>query len=505
MIKNIIAEVKDSEDLITELLKEEFGIEEGNSGLLFDKIVKPHIDKLKADCYILAEVPYIDKVYRDSYYHYYSSKLSCYKRDTIRLSFFSNEIKDEDFRNVNDIDRIKEHYLGFIIIRPTEPHLIGRSVLSPKGLLSNGFKICKTKFQTTANSVKFEIDGFPHSSQDTETISCAETTLWALMEYFGSKYPEYKPVLPSEIIKVLKQVSSERQIPSKGLNIQQMSFALKEFGFGTKIYSRQQYSNSFENLLSCYIESGIPVIVAMENRPVGNIGHALLCIGHENLKDKDIDNVSEINNLDANLSGIKTTKNVNFSDYDDITRSFVFIDDNRPAYQIANLNQPAIHYPSLQWHSCKFTYFIVPLYPKIYLEAYEAKSFFTRFLLQGAKPIKDNSDIIIRCFLASGRSFKDSIARNATMQGDLKELILETSMPKFVWVAELTDKTLLKSKEAKGLIIIDATEANLIFNKPLIFAAYDDSVICFDQNLGKLENYTLSLHNFCIFDNNLTD
>ena len=98
--------------------------------------------------------------------------------------------------------------------------------------------------------MKFEVKGFPHSSQDAETISCAETTLWALMEYFGNKYPEYRPVLPSDIIKTLKQVSSERQVPSKGLNIQQMSFALKEYGFGTRIYSRHQYGSSFENLLS---------------------------------------------------------------------------------------------------------------------------------------------------------------------------------------------------------------------------------------------------------------
>lgn len=504
-IKNIIAEIKYSKDLITELLKDEFNIDKVNSELLYDRIIKPHIDKIKADSYIVAELPYIDKVYRDSYYNYYSSKLNCYKRDTIRISFFEGIVNQDDFRVAENIKRIEKAYLGFIVLRPTEPSLIGRSVLSPKALLTNGFKICKTTFQTTVNSVKFEVKGFPHSSQDAETISCAETTLWALMEYFGNKYPEYRPVLPSDIIKTLKQVSSERQVPSKGLNIQQMSFALKEYGFGTRIYSRHQYGSSFENLLSCYIESGIPVIVAMENRPAGNIGHALLCIGHEDLRDGEIDKAKEIDSLDANLIAIKVRKNIRISDYDDIDKKFVFIDDNQPAYQVADLKQPAIHYSDSQWHTCQITYFIAPLYSKIYLEAYEAKSFFTRFLLQGPIPLNDNSDIVLRCFLASGRSYKDSIAKNTTMQIDLKEMILETSMPKFVWVAELTDKKLLKTKEAKGLIIIDATEANLIFNKPLILAAYDDNVICFDQNLGKLINYALSLRNFCIFENNLQD
>jgi hypothetical protein len=200
-IKNFISEISNSKDLITELLIEEFNIDKTNAELLFDKIVKPHIDKLKANCYLVAEVPYIDKVYRDSYYTYYSSKLNNYKRDTIRISFFDGEITLDDFRAEDAISRIGQLYLGFIVLRPTEPSLIGRSVIAPQALLTNGFKICKTKFNATVNSVKFEVEGFPHSSQDSETISCAETTLWALMEYFGNKYPEYKPVLPSDIIR----------------------------------------------------------------------------------------------------------------------------------------------------------------------------------------------------------------------------------------------------------------------------------------------------------------
>ena len=44
-IKNIIAEIKYSKDLITELLNVEFNIDKVNSELLYDRIIKPHIDK----------------------------------------------------------------------------------------------------------------------------------------------------------------------------------------------------------------------------------------------------------------------------------------------------------------------------------------------------------------------------------------------------------------------------------------------------------------------------
>ena len=266
-------------ELVIKVLQDEFGISEGNAQILYDNFVKNHFEKLKDSTYLLVESSYVDKVYRDSYYHYYSSKLTKYKRDCIRVSIFEGEILETDFRQIDMHDALQDKYRGFIVIRPTDPFIIGRSIISPKALKSNDFLSITTKFNTTANGIKFTVEGFPHSSQDTETMSCAETTLWALMEYFSNKYSDYKPVLPSKIIDTLNKVSVERQIPSKGLNIAQMSFALKEFGFGTRIYSRYEYFNEFESLLSCYIESGIPIIIAMDNRPAGSIGHALLAVG----------------------------------------------------------------------------------------------------------------------------------------------------------------------------------------------------------------------------------
>ena len=55
------------------------------------------IDELKEDVFFVIEYPYVDKVYRDSYYNYYASKHYSYQRDCIRVSLFSNSIKYEDF------------------------------------------------------------------------------------------------------------------------------------------------------------------------------------------------------------------------------------------------------------------------------------------------------------------------------------------------------------------------------------------------------------------------
>ena len=46
------------------------------------------------------------------------------------------------------------------------------------------------------------------------------------------------------------------------------------------------------------------------------------------------------------------------------------------------------------------------------------------------------------------------------MPQNLKALIMSKSFPKFVWITEVSDES-IPSGEAKGLIILDATEAIL--------------------------------------------
>ena len=104
-ISTYIAPITKGVELVTQLLMEEYQVNPETAKKLAENRVKPHLAKLKDTCYILAETSYVDKVYRDSYYHYYSSKLNNYKRDCIRLSLFEGEIKDGDFRQP---ERVKE-------------------------------------------------------------------------------------------------------------------------------------------------------------------------------------------------------------------------------------------------------------------------------------------------------------------------------------------------------------------------------------------------------------
>jgi hypothetical protein len=508
-IESYIVTIDDCEEHLVESIGKLLHVDKDTAIEVYTNSLYWHISQLKKTISILVEAPYVDRVYRNSYYNYFSSKFSEYPRDSVKLSFFEGEISNLDFSNGSDCIDLRDRYRGFMILRPTIKNIIGRNVISPLALINREFIICSANFHSTVNSVKFEVEGFPHSSQDSETITCAETSIWAIMEYFGNKYPDYKPVLPSKIIEVLRMVSIERQIPSRGLRIDQISYALREFGFGTRLYSKEKFGElEFKRLFSCYIESGIPLIVAVQGN---SIGHAILCIGHNKVTPDMVDNLTESmteSKTESMTDKVKIApEDIDYYDNDDIEKKFVFIDDNMPVCQQLLYKCPTGGYSSRKdcdpdWGNCKITHFIAPLYPKIYLEAYEAKKFCRQFIFENFNN-SNGKEIYLRFFLTSGRSFKNVINFNNTFDADNKQLLLETPLPKFIWVGEITNKQLIKNREANGIIVLDATEADTSELKPLLFANYLNELFSIDPGKTIFSKKILPLRKFSIFTSNL--
>ena len=467
--------------------------------------LKVHIDRLRDDINFIIEHPYVDRVYRDSYYNYYSTKMTIYPRDCIRLSLFDVALEPDLFREKLDHGTLQNKYLGYIILRPTVPSIVGRSVVSPRALKLHNFLCVSSLFPATAASVKLVAEGFPHSSQDGETISCAETSIWSIMEYFSSKYFEYKPALPSTIIETLRERFTQRQLPSGGLNIYDMAFALKKFGFGNKIYARDEFGPVvFKRLLSCYLEGGIPILAALDNRlSGGNIGHAVLIAGRSYVTDSQIENLEVTVEENPTIQALLSQRDIHLFDNDDVDKEYVIIDDNFPPYQLSQLSIPAHYYNDEEWAKCQLTYFVAPLYPKVYLDAYEAKLHIKMLFLRVGFSIPGGTDVFIRVFLASSRSYKDYLTQQAKLQADIRDFILDTQMPKFIWVGEFSNKTLMKQEKANGLIILGATEPDLANFKALIFAGYGDRYFYPEWDTKELVEILLPLNEFSIYSNNL--
>jgi hypothetical protein len=487
------------------LIRQYFSVSPVIAVQLFDSYVNVHFSRLKKNIHFVIEYPYVDRVYRDSYYRYFSTKTTSYNRNCIRLSLFDNEISPDLFRGNKVTKMLQHHYLGYLVLRPTIPQIIGRNMISPKALSNSEFHCLTTFTEATTYGVKLIAEGFPHSSQDTETISCAETSVWSIMEYFSSRYPDYRPVLPSVIIEVLRDRFNVRQLPSGGLNMEQMAYAFRQFGFGPKIYAAQQYTSSgLSRLISCYLESGIPILVALDNNsPTSRIGHSTVMIGHSKVTDDAIDNLAPSTGETTLINNLARKRGITIFDNDDIDKEYIIIDDNYPAYQKARFSDPTHYYHSKNWRTCKIVQFVAPLHTKIYLEAFNAKDHIKMIFLNAGFQLPQGTAVFFRIFLASSRSYKDYLAQVAGISNDARDFILEVPMPKFIWVGEISNKSLIKQKLAKGLIILAATEPDVSNYKALLFAGYNDQVFYASPDTKELKQIPLSLGTFTLYYNNL--
>lgn len=464
------------------------------------KQIEEHLKHIPECEAILIEYPYVDKVYRNSYYRYYASKNNGAYRDCFRLSFLNKEIEPENLSGKNAMDVLQKVYLGYMVLRPTPISIVGRSAISPVAT-RNKLSLCLAPISSTTGGVKVNITAFPHSSQDSETISCAETTIWSLMEYYSSKYPDYRPVLPADILKVLSSLTSERQLPSVGLNISQIAFALKTFGFGPRIYSAAADRHNFGAIVSTYIESGIPVIAALENEDK-SIGHANLIIGRSTFTVAQIQDLKKSSVSDYDTNSELDKMGFEYFDFHKIDREYVFNDDNFPAYQLANFDHPCRHYDRTDWDTCTITTIATPLYHKMYLEASIARKYIELYLFNVTQVQKSRPSILTRLFMASSRSYKHYLAVKSEIKPNLRELLLKLEMAKFIWVCELSTKELMAQQKADGFVILDATEANYQ-SQECLMAACCDGKLSIKPDKYNLENFHITLPPFSIYAENL--
>jgi hypothetical protein len=115
-IESYIVSIGNCEGPLIKSIRELLEIPGNKAKEIFSNSLSRYLDQLKESIYLLVEHPYVDRVYRNSYYNYFSSKLLDYPRDTVKLSFFDGEISDSDFRNKDKYKELKKQYRGFMVL-----------------------------------------------------------------------------------------------------------------------------------------------------------------------------------------------------------------------------------------------------------------------------------------------------------------------------------------------------------------------------------------------------
>ena len=436
------------------------------------------VKSFKDDVYFLFEFPYIDEHFRDSYYLYYAEKFLEYKRNSIRIHIFDEKVDDKNFAEKQN------SYLGYFIIRPLKQYILGHSFISPKAFKNNNFLCCLVKDAVHIMGNKFEVCAFPHVAQDTETQTCAESSLWSLLSYFGAKYRHYRPYKPSEIIEKLSNIVGHRVLPSKGLLLEELAACLNSCGQNCTVYclNKKDEENTKNNfsLMRIYIESGMPFVVSLENEKAG---HAVLAIGHEEIKP------------DRVLAYQSASKKA-WMDVSEFDKKLVFIDDNCVPYSVDSCEKPALRYENFL-QDMEISAFIVPFHKHMFIDAQMALGLLSMTFDDKKFGLKKfGSHWITRLLLTTGNSFKTSVEKDSLMGHNFKTFFTRMSVPKFIWLCEIYSADSYLEDKCVGLVLIDSTGNKKSLESVLFYCVNDsrminDGISWIDQrNMPKFQKQT---------------
>ena len=426
---------------------------------------------------ILIEEMYVDRIYRDSYYTYYSSKHFSYNRYCRRLFVFEGLLSgSSDTGNIlNDFspEDLQKHFVGSFVLRPLHHGKIGRTLVNPYYVMGRydikDVYVRTSKYEMTMFGKGLRVKAFPYSMQDTETTSCAEITILNMLDYYSNQYADYRFILPSEIISIAVNNGFERRLPTRGLDYEMISKVFMETGFHPVLYSAAMTESydKFKRILHYYIESGIPTALGLVVSSLSK--HSIVCIGHGRIR-KD-----KIGKRKYSIPG--KTERTWLIDSSDFVDDYIVMDDNQRPYSVYSWEGDEY---SAKLSDMTPEFIMVPLYKRMFLEAIDAYDICTTILADEKLGIRraieampenceekgeynglgtEEKPVLIRLFMTSARGLKrQRVSEFSKINTLVQDTYVNTPFPRFVWVCELYRKERY-SEHCCGEIIIDATAA----------------------------------------------
>lgn len=411
---------------------------------------------------IVVEEDYIDHDYLEDFSAYYVKCFHAYKRTCTRLHFFKAEF-DEDslsryLRGECELTReLTDSYAGFIVIRPLPASIIGRTCLAPYDD-DNGRRHFPTVHCNSANLLGLDltIRALPFQEQDQVTAACATSALWSAFQATGRLFHHRLPS-PVEITSAaaLKMPARSRILPNThGLTIEQMAHAIREVGLEPYFVAGNDQA-IFRQAVYAYLAGGIPplVITRLTGERSGTreaIGyHAATVTGYSMPRGKSAASPApgEYNSSAATIDKLYV--------HDDQVGPHA-----RMEFQSSALGD---WYLNTSWGLCgdfvsvraEPIAVLLPLYNKIRMPftrpVQDLLQFDRVFRAFGVDQITDGLVWDLRLTMVN--RLKGEVLHSKSASATLREDILKSSLPKFMWHAT--------AKNTSGLlmdVLFDATD-----------------------------------------------
>lgn len=376
---------------------------------------------------IRIEFPYYDSDYLSTYYIHYSQKLHPYDKLCCRLHVFKNA-----------------EYYGYITLRPTPAGTkMGKTYLKPELLIKESAYLMLHNFKAHVVGNEMEIKSFPWKSQETDISVCAHTAVWTVIRYFGNKFHHYADATIGELVEHTKNEWG-RKTPSLGLTPVQVSDLFKDYNFSPLILQRDK-ENGFLDELIAYLESGIPMVGFLYP-----IKHAISIIGHGTVDYNILDNDTMVEML--------KDKDINVISHSRLIKDLYVMDDNCFPYRKMPVGLPSEE-SDVIYGLTELEYAVVPLYRRMQLAYSEVYERFRTWRKE--KAMNWEEFCVCRIYITSANSLKRETLYSENMNEILKDVILNMTLPRFVWCIDLAGVDNFKKELISGRIIVDTTAPTL--------------------------------------------
>jgi len=227
---------------------------------------------------ILLETNYVDKDYLEDYSRYYVKCFNRYGERCARLHFFSTDLDHSQLEPIFDdqkpdkiIEKIKNSYLGFIVIKPLPITFIGKTCLSdyPSFNSSKTKKVITKSYDVNLFGIDLKVESIAFQEQDKILSACATASIWSALHALPGRSTRDVPSLGEITLSAINHITdSVNSFPNKGLNNKQISRALDHHTLRNHTFdfseANKDDQESFFQIVKSYIDSDIPLILGVD-------------------------------------------------------------------------------------------------------------------------------------------------------------------------------------------------------------------------------------------------
>ena len=460
---------------------------------VLDQLLQPPKGKKSPLCQsVLVEEKYFDQDFVSSSSSFYSKGFREIGKFCKRLHFFSCKITSADVTGLGTLKKLQDSYLGFCVIRPLPTKTLGRTLLKPRRENPNEeFYTCCARCRVNIAGEELSIDTAPFMEQDSRVQTCSSVAIWISTTIMANCFDYPKYTTTEVMTEATRTLVGARAGPTQGLTYEQMMQALYEMDYEPIIFDQADPFEAIYDIYS-YVESGIPPILLLA-LPGGGY-HAVTAVGHAHSRPLRTGSQVAITRLGRTLlQYFRSSEWVPYFYVQDDQRgiyrqlSFLTLDPVQLRERIEATNRDTsfpteINVDLAKWH-CPISIkiesslpqvpkevvanlwgTIVPLPKGVTLSHSEAETKAAQILRRCAdvRGLQFPRDLVLRAYLIPSSNYKSSLGPHNDIDDFVKALYRGKSMPKWIWVIEMSTKKLMnyiriENTQIRGELILDAT------------------------------------------------